>query len=115
MAFLKILIVLTSLHYAVPQHINSKAQLATLPQENCQFNGKKLYGKIQFVEFENQADITVQIVNSFPDLKVKFVENFASQCGEWQIVEHNANLKVYIAQTGADIKIQPVINFPGLP
>jgi hypothetical protein len=46
---------------------------------------------------------------------VKFVENFASQCGEWQIVEHNANLKVYIAQTDADIKIQPVINFPGLP
>lgn len=115
MAFIKILFVFIALLYSAPESINSKKQLVSNSQENCLFKGKKLYGKIQFVEFENQADVTVQIVNSFPDLKVKFVENFADQCGEWQIVESNASLKVFITQINADIRIQPVENFPGLP
>lgn len=85
--------------------------------DSCFFKGKKLYGKVQLVEFANQADLKLQIVSSFPDLKVRFVENFADQCGEWQIVEigMQADLKVFITESFPDIKIQPVMNFPGLP
>jgi len=67
----------------------------TIKFDSCEFEGKKLYGKIQFVEYASQADIKVKIVNSFPDLKVKFVENFPDDCGEWQIVESSRGLKVY--------------------
>lgn len=81
--------------------------------DSCTFNGKKLYGKIQLVEYPSEADVKVKIVNSFPDLRVQFVESFANKCGEWQIVENNADLKVYIAENFADIKIQPVSSFPG--
>ncbi len=83
--------------------------------DSCEFEGKKLYGTIQLVEFANQADIKVQIVNSFPDLKVQFVESFPDKCGEWQIVEFNGDIKVYITENFPDFKIQPVISFPGLP
>lgn len=83
--------------------------------DSCEFEGKKLYGKIQLVEYPSQADIKVKIVNAFPDLRVRFVENFANECGEWQIVENNADLKVYITENFPDIKIQPVTSFPGLP
>jgi len=92
-----------------------KASLSIQKLDSCEFEGKKLFGKIQLVEFANQADIKVQIVNSFPDLKVQFVESFADQCGEWQIVEFNGDLKVYITENFPDIKIQAVNNFPGLP
>lgn len=84
-------------------------------KETCHFNEKKLYGKIQFVAFKVDADITVSIVNNFADLKVKFVENFPDQCGEWQVVEHHPDLKVYITENLADLKIQLVSNFPGIP
>jgi len=95
-----------------PLKVNNTQKLDT-----CDFNGKKLYGKIQFVEFANQADIKVQIVNSFPDLKVQFVESFPDKCGEWQVVEfaNQADLKVYITESFPDIKIQTVGSFPGLP
>lgn len=83
--------------------------------DTCKFEGKKLYGKIKLVENQYDADVKVKIVNAFPDLKVKFVENFADECGEWQIVENNEDLKVYITENFPDIKIQPVNSFPGLP
>ena len=86
----------------------------TIKLDSCVFNGKNLYGRIQFVEFQSQADVKVKIVNSFPDLKVRFVENFADECGEWRIVENNADLKVYITENFPDFTIQPVTSFPGL-
>ncbi len=95
--------------------ISSAETNTTKKLDSCFFNGKKLYGTIQLVEFANQADIKVQIVNSFPDLKVQFVESFPDKCGEWQIVEFNGDLKVYITENFPDIKIQPVASFPGLP
>lgn len=82
--------------------------------ESCSFNGKKLYGKIQFVATPGEADIKVKIVNSFADLKVRFVENSPNSCGKWQIVETNGSLKVYITENFPDIKIKPVVSFPGV-
>jgi hypothetical protein len=57
--------------------------------KNCSYNGKKLYGKIKFVE--NFPDIKIKIVENFPDLKVQIVENFP------------------------DLKVKFVDNFPGMP
>ena len=68
----------------------------------CMFKGKKLYGKVQIVDYF--ADIKVQVVDYFPDLKVQKVDYFANSCGKWQFVDYFA-----------DIKIQFVDYFPGLP
>ncbi|AXG71257.1 hypothetical protein KORDIASMS9_03514 [Kordia sp. SMS9] len=90
---------------------------AVLPKaqdDNCTFEGKKLYGKIRFVENRGDADVKIKIVNSFPDIKVKLVENFADDCGEWQVVEYGEDLKVYVAENFADIKVKFVTSFPGM-
>lgn len=81
--------------------------------ENCEFNGMKLYGKIQFVT--SFPDIKVQVVESFPDLKVKIVDAFPDDCGKWQIVNSFPDLKVQIVESFPDIKIKFVEVFPGLP
>lgn len=93
-------------------HISSYKK--SLVNEKCEFEGIQLYGKIKLVEHQHNADIKVKIVNSFPDLRVKFVENFADDCGEWEIVENGEDVKVYITENFPDIKIQPVTSFPGL-
>ena len=95
----------------VPKHITS----SSTNLDSCYFNNKKLYGKIQLVEYKNEADITVKFVESFPDLKVQFVESFADNCGEWELVEYNGDLKVYIVESFPDIKIKLVNSFPGMP
>lgn len=81
--------------------------------ENCEFNGMKLYGKIQFVT--SFPDIKIKVVESFPDLKVKIVDAFPENCGEWQIVNSFPDLKVQIVESFPDIKIKFVEAFPGLP
>ncbi|WP_298420934.1 hypothetical protein [uncultured Kordia sp.] len=85
-----------------------------LQDDDCKFEGKKLYGKIRFVESASNADVKIKIVNNFPDLKVKLVENFADDCGEWQVVEYGEDLKVYVAESFADIKVKFVTSFPGM-
>ncbi|MFD0863589.1 hypothetical protein ACFQ1M_15340 [Sungkyunkwania multivorans] len=104
--------------------LNLGSNMFTMPSNNsdkdlrkldsCYFEGRPLYGKIKLVENKSQADVTVKIVSSFPDLKVKFVEHFADDCGEWQIVEHGEDLRVYITENFEDIKVKPVSSFPGL-
>jgi len=55
------------------------------------------------------------VVDSFPDLKVKIVESFPDECGEWQIVDSFPDIKVQIVKSFADIKVEFVESFPGLP
>ena len=80
---------------------------------DCTWKGKKLYGKIQFVE--HFPDIKVKIVDHFPDLKVKQVEHFPDTCGLWKVVEHFPDLKVQIVEHFPDVKVKYVDHFPGLP
>lgn len=80
---------------------------------DCKWNGKKLYGKVKFVQ--SNPDIKVKLVESFPDLKVKMVESFPDHCGEWQIVESFPDLKVKIVESFPDIKVKYVESFPGIP
>lgn len=100
---------------AVPESQNTFSE--NIPSddvdENCEFNGMKLYGKIQFVT--SFPDIKIKVVESFPDLKVKIVDAFPDDCGEWQIVNSFPDLKVQIVESFPDIKIKFVEAFPGLP
>ena len=90
------------------------ASTLQLQGDDCKFKGKKLYGKIRFVESASNADVKIKIVNNFPDIKVKLVESFANDCGEWQVVEYGEDLKVYVAENFADIKVKFVTSFPGM-
>ncbi|GJQ43689.1 MAG: hypothetical protein JETCAE03_31870 [Ignavibacteriaceae bacterium] len=83
-----------------------------IDRRTCTYDGKKLYGKVQFVE--DFPDITIQVVEDLPDIDVRMVENFPSKCGEWQLVEHFPNLRVKIVEHNADIKVRFVKHFPGL-
>jgi hypothetical protein len=81
--------------------------------KDCTFNGKKLWGKVQFVT--SGADLKVEVVNSFPDLKVLKVTSFPDACGKWQAVTTFPDLKVQLVTSFPDIKIQYVSSFPGVP
>lgn len=81
--------------------------------KNCEYNGMKMYGKVQFVT--SFPDIKVQVVESFPDLKVMLVDAFPDDCGTWQIVTSFPDLKVQLVESFPDIKIKFVDSFPGKP
>ena len=81
--------------------------------KDCTFKGKKLWGKVQFVE--SGADLKVEVVNSFPDLKVLKVTSFPDACGKWQTVTSFPELKVQLVKSFPDLKIQYVTSFPGVP
>jgi hypothetical protein len=54
-------------------------------------------------------------VDSFPDLKVKIVDSFPDECGEWMIVDSFPDIKVKIVDSFPDIKVKFVKHFPGKP
>ena len=81
--------------------------------EDCTFNGFPLYGDVQVVD--SFPDLKVQIVDSFPDLKVQVVESFPDDCGEWKFVDSFPDVKVQFVDSFPDVKIQYVDSFPGLP
>lgn len=81
-------------------------------KSTCSFNGIKLYGKVQVVE--SFPDVKVQVVNSFPDLKVKQKTSFPDNCGEWKIVNSNADFKIKFVESFPDVKIKFVDSFPGV-
>ena len=56
----------------------------------------------------------VKIVDSFPDLKVKVVQSFPNNIGEWQFVEYGEDFRVQFVDSFPDIKIKYVSSFPGV-
>jgi len=82
-------------------------------KEACKVNGFALYGDVQIVE--SFPDIKVQVVESFPDLKVQIVESFPDECGQWRFVESFPDLKIQYVDSFPDIKIKMVTSFPGWP
>lgn len=78
----------------------------------CTFKGKKLYGKIQIVDF--LPDIKVQIVDFLPDLKVQKVDFLPTSCGKWQFVDFLPDLKIQFVDFLPDVKVQFVDFLPGL-
>lgn len=80
---------------------------------DCSFNSIALHGDVQVVD--SFPDLKVQIVTSFPDLNVKRVESFPDHCGEWRFVDSFPDFKIQFVDSFPDIKIRYVESFPGLP
>ena len=79
---------------------------------DCEWEGIKLHGKVQFVT--SFPDIKIQYVTSFPDINVKFVDSFPDDCGEWQEVSSFPDFKVQVVDAFPDLKVQEVDAFPGM-
>ena len=71
--------------------------------DDCTFKGKKLYGKVQYVD--SFPDLKIKFVDSFPDLEVEKVTSSPSKCGQWQIVNSFADLKVKVETGMKGVKI----------
>lgn len=82
-------------------------------REACAFNGFPLFGDIQVVD--SFPDIKVQVVESFPDLNVEVVESFPDDCGQWKFVDSFPDVKIQYVDSFPDIKIKMVTSFPGWP
>lgn len=80
---------------------------------DCTLKGFALYGNVQVVE--SFPDLKVQIVQSFPDLRVKVVESFPDSCGRWRFVSSFPDVKIQFVTSFPDLKIVYVESFPGLP
>ncbi|MGL4686399.1 MAG: hypothetical protein ACRCVY_06560 [Commensalibacter sp.] len=77
------------------------AEHGGLNKKACTYNNISLYGK-------------VQIVDTFPDLKVENVDTFPDECGKWQFVTAFPDFKVQFVDSFPDITIQYVTAFPGV-
>lgn len=79
----------------------------------CTWNGIELHGDVEVVD--SFPDIKVQVVNSFPDLKVQWVDSFPDSCGQWHRVESFGDFKIQYVDSFPDVTIEPVDSFPGVP
>ncbi len=82
-------------------------------KDSCAYDGFPLYGNIQIVE--SFPDIKIQIVDSFADLHVEIVTSFPDKCGQWMLVESFPDVKVQYVTSFPDLKIKMVTSFPGIP
>ena len=55
----------------------------------------------------------VQIVSSFPDIKVQKVTSFPDGPGKWQFVTSFPDFTIQLVDSFPDIKVQYVDSFPG--
>ena len=67
---------------------------------SCTLKGHTLKGK-------------VQIVSSFPDLKVQKVTSFPDEPGKWQMVDSFPDYKIQFVDSFPDFTIEWVDSFPG--
>ncbi len=79
----------------------------------CVAKGISLRGDVQIVD--SFPDLKVQIVESFPDLRVMAVESFADTCGKWRFVYSFPDFTIQYVDSFPDLKIQMVESFPGPP
>jgi hypothetical protein len=80
---------------------------------DCTLKGLELWGDVEIVE--SFPDLKVQVVESFPDLNVEIVESFADKCGKWRFVTSFPKLKIQYVDSFPDLKIRFVTSFPGIP
>ena len=75
--------------------------VASAVNKDGYYKGIKLCGKVRVVE--HFADIKVKVVDSFPD-----------DIGEWKFVEYGEDFTVQFVDSFPDIKIKYVTSFPGV-
>ncbi len=86
---------------------------AGFDRPGCSFKGFQLFGDVQVVE--SFPDLKVQIVDSFPDLNVQAVTSFPDTCGQWKFVDSFPDVKIQYVDSFPDLKIKLVTSFPGWP
>lgn len=80
--------------------------------DDCTFDGIPLHGDVEVVD--SFPDIKVEVVHSFPDLKVEVVDSFADDCGEWKFVDSFPDFTIEFVDSFGDVEIEYVESFPGL-
>lgn len=90
----------------------TEARAADIQWDACACNNKPLFGRVQMVEAF--PDLKIKIVDAFPDLRVVRVRGLATRCGEWEIVDHQGDLRVQVVDAFEDLKVQYVDFFPGM-
>lgn len=83
-----------------------------LEAASCSLNGITLYGKVQVVD--SFPDLKVKRVDSFPDLNVQWVDSFPDQCGKWQEVQSFPDFTIQYVESFPDLEIKEVTSFPGV-
>ena len=104
--------VLVPVLFAVYLTTSGAAGSKGLDKDACTYKGFPLYGDIQVVE--SFPDIKVQIVESFADLHVETVTSFPNDCGKWKFVKSFPDVKIQYVSSFPDIKIKKVTSFPGM-
>ena len=91
----------------------SSVALAASPisEDGC-YKGIRRAGNGKAVE-DNGA-ITRKGVNRFPYQRVKAVEHFPDDIGEWQFVEYGEDFTIQYVDSFPDIKVQFVEHWPGV-
>ncbi|MEE9433913.1 MAG: hypothetical protein V3V15_06710 [Sphingorhabdus sp.] len=97
---------------AIGATIAVSADKQPLDKAACSYKGIPLYGDVQVVD--SFPDIKVQTVESFADIHVKKVENFPNDCGKWKFVKNFPDVKIQYVDSFPDIKIKMVTSFPGM-
>jgi len=77
----------------------------------CEWGDYKIQGRVMVVS--SLPDIRVQVVTSNPDFRIKIVESLPIECGEWQFVTSNEDLRIQFVTSNPDIRIQYVEFNPG--
>jgi hypothetical protein len=77
---------------------------------DCTFNGKKLWGKVQYVDMFPDFKVSKSL---FPDLNVTETM-FPSKCGEWHTVDMFPDFTVQLVDMFEDFSIADSY-FPGIP
>jgi hypothetical protein len=90
------------------------AALATSPPvgPDCAYNGIPLQGRVQVVS--SFPDIKVELVSSFPDIRVQQVTSFPDSCGRWQFVDSFPDFTVQFVTSFSDIRVEYVTSFLGV-
>jgi hypothetical protein len=56
----------------------------------------------------------VKIVRNFGDIKIKVVDAFPRDIGEWEIVDYGEDFTVEIVNSFPDVRVEFVDSFPGV-
>jgi hypothetical protein len=85
-----------------------------IPNEftNCHYQGIPLWGEVEVVD--SFPDIKVKIVGSFAELEVEIVESFPEACGQWQWVDSFPDFTIQFVESFPDLTIKYVDSFPGV-
>ena len=85
--------------------------LLTAEPTDCTHEGIALHGRVKVVD--SFADVKVRIVTDVPDLRVKWVDQFTDDCGEFQLVQSIPDFTFHFVESVADVDIRIVDSFPG--